>query len=261
MVTVCSSPFLPSPLLTMALLAEKETNEDLKDLKNKTKSNASKKPHKIRKVKYLPGISWLKHSFLVNYVWEPTKRKVKLSSRGVRATGVQHPLRDSSWQINTGLAGNSLTLVTQTLFRQSEADHILPHMSAKSPLHCLQGCQGCAEAAVLLPGHYWWEEKRILSTKWTPESAEGTDQLLLLTFPETPTCGHPNPIPLLWEPQHRSVCGCWLSILPLQSMGFLKFILTLLIHITTLHLAAGSVPNTEFVQPTITILIFDGYIH
>lgn len=41
--TVCSSPFLPCPLLTMALLAEKETNEDLKDLMNKTKSNASKK--------------------------------------------------------------------------------------------------------------------------------------------------------------------------------------------------------------------------
>lgn len=78
----------------------------------------------------------------------------------------------------------------------------------KFPSHFLQGSQGCAEAAALLPGRYWWEEKRISSMKWTPESAK-----------EQSSSWHPH---LCTPIQPQSVCGCCLSILPLQSTWLFK---------------------------------------
>lgn len=156
-------PISALPLLSYVsfFLAEKERNEDLKYLKNKTKSNTQTKPHKIRKLKYLPGISWLKQFLKVLIFGNQQKEKWGWVAEECRVTGVQHQLSNSSWQRHKHRTGREQPYSAyQTLFTQPEADQILPHRSAKFPLHFLQGSQDCAEAAVLLPGHYWWEEKK-----------------------------------------------------------------------------------------------------
>lgn len=89
-----------------------------------------------------------------------------------------------------------------TVHQTSSDNQILPHVSVKSPLHFLQGSQGCAEAAVLLPAHYWWEEKRILSMTWDPSEQKEQSRSWAALPQDTHVCA-PYAKALLWELQHR----------------------------------------------------------
>lgn len=241
--------FCPAPSSLTALPAEKAINKDLKDLKNKTKSNTQekkkKKNHKITKLKYFPdwnSVSWCAHD-----VWEPAERKVRLRIRGMENEPnitVQMFMAETEMQDWQGTASTVPRLCTQ-----SQPAHILQNsllIFCRDP-RAVQRLQFCYQA--IIDGR----KKRIPSMKWTPGSAKEQSSSWADLSSDPHLC-------TLTQPLWVFVAAAW-AFFPSRVRGFLKLILILLIHITTLHLAAGSVPNTEFVQPTITILIFNGYIH